>query len=206
MNQGNLQISKKIQRVYDRAFKEKAVLLSYERDNIEKVEEELGITKSLLNRWRQDFTKYGSGSFPGCGNLRLSPEEKKIYLLEKRIEKAELNSFIILNASPYLSKGKLMIYLFIQDFEKKCSAKYICKVLGITQRSYSRWKNHYVSERKKRKLEMLHVIADLFILRKKRYGYMRIAAELQKRGYKISSSTTARYMRELGLFVSIKKP
>ncbi|RXM42686.1 transposase [Flavobacterium sp. YO12] len=196
----------KNQKIYDRAFKEKAVLLSYERGCIEKVEEELGITKSLLNRWRQDYKQYGSGSFPGAGYLRLSPEDKRIYLIEKRIEKAERDSSIIIKAAPYLSKSRHMIYIFIQDFEKTCAAKQICKTLGVDQGAYSRWKKQYVSERKKRKLELLRVIAAIFIAMEKRYGYMRIAAELQKRGYTISSSTTARYMKELGLFVSIKKP
>ncbi|WP_160373003.1 transposase [Flavobacterium hydrocarbonoxydans] len=206
MDQSNHQISKKNRRVYERTFKEKAVLLSYERSCIEKVGEELGITKSLLNKWRKDFKKYGERSFPGHGNLLLNPEEEKIYLLKKRIKKAELDSFIIQTAAPYLSSGKLRIYFFIQDFEKNCSAKRICKVLGIAQRSYSRWKNHYISERNKRKIELLQVIATLFITKKKRYGPKRITVELRKRGYILSISTTARYMKELGLFVSIKKP
>lgn len=81
---------KKSQRIYDRDFKEMAVLLSHEGSTIEKIEQELNITKTLLNRWRQDFYKYGKGSFPGCGNLRLSPEDNKIYLLKKRIEKADI--------------------------------------------------------------------------------------------------------------------
>lgn len=119
----------------------------------------------------------------------------------------ELHSSIISNAVPYLSMGLISIYHFIERFEKKCSAKQICKILSVDQRSYSRWKNrHYIHERKKRKIELQQIITALFNENKKRYGYMRIAAELQKRGYKISSSTTARYMRELGLCVSIKKP
>lgn len=193
-------------KIYERDFKEKAVLLSYERGNIEKVEEELGITRSLLNRWRQDYKEYGSGSFPRGGNLLLSPEKKRIYLFEKRIEKADRDSIIILKASPYLCKGRPMIYIIIQDLENTYSAKQICKTLEIDQRAYSRWKKQYVSDRKKRKLELLREIAIIFITMEKRYGYMRIAVELQRRGYTISGSTTARYMKELGLFVSIKKP
>ena len=206
MNQDKLQISKKKQIVYDRAFKEKAVLLSNEWGRLEKVKEELGITKSLLNRWRHDFKKYGERSFLESENLRLTPEDERICLLEKRIKKAELDSSIIQNAAPHLSKGKLNIYFFIRDFENTCPAEYICEVLNITHRSYSRWKSHYVSEKRKRKLELLEVITTLFITRKKRYGYMRITTELQRRGYNISGSTTARYMKELNLSVSNKKP
>lgn len=78
---------KKIVKVYDRAFKVKAVLLSFQRNSIEPVEKELGITNSLLNRWRQDYQKYGIGSFPGCGNVRLSPEQKKYICLKKELRK-----------------------------------------------------------------------------------------------------------------------
>lgn len=49
-------------------------------------------------------------------------------------------------------------------------------------------------------------IKTVFFAMKKRYGYMRVGTELRRRGINISNSTTARYMKKLGLFVSIKKP
>lgn len=197
---------KKIQKVYDRAFKEKAVMLSYERNSITEVEKELGITSSLLNRWRQDHQKYGSGSFPGCGYLRMSPEQEKIYLLEKRIAKAQLQCLILKNAIPYLCQKRNMIYQYIKSCEKIYSAKQICKLLGIDQRCYSKWKNNYVPEKHKRKLALMQEITSVFFAMEKRYGYMRITPVLRKKGIKISTSKTARYMKELGLSVSIRKP
>ncbi|MDQ1165618.1 hypothetical protein [Flavobacterium sp. SORGH_AS_0622] len=143
---------KKKVKIYDRDFKVKAVLLSFQRNSIEPVERELGITKTLLNRWRQDYEKYGDGSFPGFGNLRISPGQKKIYLLEKRIAKAELHSLIIKNAAPYLCQGRPGIYIYIESCEKICSAKQICMILSVDQRCYSRWKNKYVSDTKKKSL------------------------------------------------------
>jgi len=197
---------KKNQKVYDRDFKQKAVLMSYQGDSIEKVEQELNITRSLLNRWRQDYIKYGEGSFSGCGNLRLSPEQKKLYLLEKRIEKAQLGCTIIKNGTCYLSGGRSTVYPYIQSCEKICSAKQICQLLGVDQRAYGRWKNQYISPGKMQKLILITEIKTVFLAMKKRYGYMRIAVELRKMGYKISNSKTARYMREAGLYVCIKKP
>lgn len=74
---------KENRKTYDRNFKEKAVQLSYERDNISQLAKELGITAPLLYKWRQDYQEFGTGSFPGKGKLKLSPEQEKIHELEK---------------------------------------------------------------------------------------------------------------------------
>jgi len=41
-------------KIYDRAFKEKAVQLSYERHNILELARELGITAPQLYKWRKE--------------------------------------------------------------------------------------------------------------------------------------------------------
>lgn len=48
-------------------------------------------------------------------------------------------------------------------------------------------------------------ITKIFISSKKRYGSKRITAELQKCGYQLSSNTVLIYMRELNLYVYVKK-
>ena len=90
---------------YDRIFKEKAVQLSYERDNISLLAKELGITAALLYKWRQDYQEFGMGSFPGKGNLKLSPEQEKIHELEKKLKEAELERDILKKAISIFSKG-----------------------------------------------------------------------------------------------------
>jgi transposase len=50
---------KQSRKIYDRAFKEKAVQLSYERHNISELARELGIALS----WRVKSTKSLDGSF-----------------------------------------------------------------------------------------------------------------------------------------------
>ncbi len=62
-----------------RLFKEKAVQLSYDRTNISELARELGIKAPQLYKWRKEFEEFGEGSFPGKGNLKLSPEQEKIY-------------------------------------------------------------------------------------------------------------------------------
>lgn len=95
---------KENRKTYDRNFKEKAVQLSYERDNISQLAKELGITAPLLYKWRQDYQEFGTGSFPGKGKLKLSPEQEKIHELEKKLKEAELESNILKKAISIFSK------------------------------------------------------------------------------------------------------
>ncbi|OOV17275.1 transposase [Flavobacterium resistens] len=96
---------KENRKTYDRNFKEKAVQLSYERDNISQLAKELGITAPLLYKWRQDYQEFGTGSFPGKGKLKLSPEQEKIHELEKKLKETELERDILKKAISIFSKG-----------------------------------------------------------------------------------------------------
>src|SRR5690606_38269696 len=76
-------------------FKIKAVQLSNERDNISELARELGIKVTLLYKWRKEYEEFGEGSFPGKGNLKLTPEQEKIHELEKKLIDAELERDIL---------------------------------------------------------------------------------------------------------------
>jgi transposase len=58
---------KQFRKIYDKAFKEIAVQLSYERTNISELGRELGITAPQLYKWDKEFEEFGEGSFPGKG-------------------------------------------------------------------------------------------------------------------------------------------
>ncbi|TDW47846.1 transposase-like protein [Flavobacterium sp. 270] len=192
-------------KVYPRSFKQEAVRLSYQRGCIEQVEKELGITPSLLNRWRQDYEKFGAGSFCGSGYLKMNPEQQKIHNLKKRIKKAELQSEILKKAVPFLKLGNPAVMAFIENHKEKYSLKMICSVLGISPHTYRKWKNDFISETQQKRNKVKQEITKLFYKAEKRYGCARITVELHKLGYQITSTTTGRYMRELGLYVSVKR-
>ena len=54
---------KQVRKIYDKAFKEKAVQLSYERTNILELVRELRVTAPQLYKWRKEFEEFGEGSF-----------------------------------------------------------------------------------------------------------------------------------------------
>lgn len=68
---------KRERKIYDPAFKTKAVQLSNERANISEMARELGIKVTLLYKWRKEYEEFGTGSFPGNGNLKLTPNRKR---------------------------------------------------------------------------------------------------------------------------------
>jgi transposase len=76
---------KQSRKIYDRAFKEKAVQLSYERHNISELARELGIT-ALSCKWRKRNEEFGQGSFPGNGKLKQTPEQERIAELERKLK------------------------------------------------------------------------------------------------------------------------
>lgn len=96
---------KPIRKVYDTAFKMKAVELSNERSNIAELARELGIRASMLYKWRNDYEKFGEGSFPGKGILQQTPEQKKISELEAKLKDAELERDILKKAIGIFSKN-----------------------------------------------------------------------------------------------------
>ncbi|MFV8335967.1 transposase [Flavobacterium sp. RSP29] len=95
---------KQVCKIYDKAFKEKAVQLSYERTNISELARELGVTAPQLYKWRKEFEEFGEGSFPGKGNLKITPEQEKIHELEKRLKDAELERDILKKQSAFFPR------------------------------------------------------------------------------------------------------
>ena len=89
---------------YDKAFKENAVKLSKQRKNQAELAKELGISRTILLKWRKEFEEFGSASFPGRGNERLTEEGRKVKELEKALKERELELEILKKAIAIFSK------------------------------------------------------------------------------------------------------
>lgn len=64
-------------KIYDSAFKTKAVQLSNERSNISELARELGIKVTMLYKWRKDYEEFGEKSFPGKGHPKQLQSRKR---------------------------------------------------------------------------------------------------------------------------------
>lgn len=87
-----------IRKKYDRTFKERAVELSKDRKNISELARELGVSAAQLYKWRKESEDFGSGSFPGNGNIKQTPEQERISALEKKLKDSELELEILKKA------------------------------------------------------------------------------------------------------------
>ncbi|KUJ59550.1 transposase [Flavobacteriaceae bacterium CRH] len=184
---------------YDRIFKENVVLLSYKKNSIKEFADELGIYPHYITKWRKEYAKFGNGSFCGSGHARVHPDSRKIFELEKTSRESELKFEILQNASPHLNQGKLIIYQFIKKNEKKYSIAQMCRVLGIGNGRYIRWKYNGVSEKQRQIALLKQEIISIFFSFKKHYGRNKITKELHMRGFKISQQHVSFYMKQLGL-------
>lgn len=91
-------------RNYDRSFKERAVKLSQERDNIKDLALELGVSPERIYKWRAEFAEHGQASFQGHGVERLSAEDKRVKDLEKELRNTKLELEILKKAIAVFSK------------------------------------------------------------------------------------------------------
>ena len=94
-------------RFYDREFKESAVKLSNQRDDIRALAMELGITTKLLYSWRSESRKKGQESFPGKGNTAVTSEAKLGQQLKKEVELLQNENEILKQALGIISNSEL---------------------------------------------------------------------------------------------------
>lgn len=94
-------------RKYDSEFKRNAVLLASEEGrSVREVAENLGINKDLIYQWRTKMEQQGSIAFPGNGNQALTPEEKRILELEKKLKDTEIERDILKKAMAIFSRAQ----------------------------------------------------------------------------------------------------
>ena len=190
---------------YDRAFKENAVKLSYEKSTIIEVADDLGIVPCLLTKWRQEYQRFGAGSFQGSGFPKVHPDNLSCFELEKKHKESELKFDILKNATPYLYQGNLIIYQFIKDNEKKYSITKMCTILEVGIGRYLRWKKYGMPKKQQYVTLLKKDITSIFYNFKKKCGKKQITKELHKRGYEIVEGQVSFYMKGLGLRSAAKR-
>ena len=96
----------KIRRKYDRDFKRNAVLLYEEPGrSIPEVANNLGIHRDLIYRWRKEYNiANGRYVFPGNGIEALTPDQKQIKELTKKLKNTEMERDILKKAMAIFSR------------------------------------------------------------------------------------------------------
>lgn len=97
----------KQRKVYDRSFKENAVKLSYERDNLSQFARELGISVKKLYSWRSQYKLKGTESFPGNGKTAVSDDAKALAQMKKEYTRLQQEHEILKKAMGIISRSDL---------------------------------------------------------------------------------------------------
>lgn len=83
---------------YDEEFKKRAVQLSYNSDRtVQSVVESLGISQSMLYRWRQKYTEQGE-------ETEKAVHDEEVRRLRKKVAELEEENDILKKASAYFAK------------------------------------------------------------------------------------------------------
>ncbi|WP_264529259.1 IS3 family transposase [Flavobacterium sp. N502540] len=194
-------------KIYNRNFKINIVKLALET-NFSKVAKEFGIAATNIYRWKNEFQKYEEESFCGRGRFRTAEEKRFSELkrtLKQKLKDTEIEIEIFKNASKCISEGKPMIFHFIENNLDTYPLWRMCKVLGIRENTYHRWKNQIISPRQRQTILLQEEITSIFHEYKGIYGNVKISAELQSRGFKLSRSRVTLYMKKLGLTSKVRR-
>ncbi|MFH6956812.1 IS3 family transposase [Flavobacterium aquidurense] len=197
----------KKRKIYDRTFKESAVKLTYERGKSQTkvIAGELGITAKILSRWRQEYKKFGTGSFCGTGYLRLTAEQTIIANLEKKIKDSKTTLEILKKGAEPVSQGYVKIKDFIENNKSKFSIIKMCNVLQVSRTTYYNRKNQELTDTEIRIILYKEEITSIFYEFKKKYDGVKITKELQSRGFKIQYPSVKFYKKMLGLRSKVKR-
>jgi transposase len=94
---------KKSKRVYSESFKEKAVSLSYQRENIKELADELGIQVQRIYKWRVSGRK--QVNLKSISNSKLQEELPELKRLKKELKETQLELEILKKAVHIFSKS-----------------------------------------------------------------------------------------------------
>jgi len=98
-----------------------------------------------------------------------------------------------------------MIYQFIRSNDKIWPIEVMCNVLKVSRSGYYRWIKGPQSRRSVKRKSICKEIQIEYFQAKCRYGSIRITKELNKRNIKISRTTVAHYMKEMGIQSKLSK-
>lgn len=89
---------------YSREFKIKAIELAELKKDVPSVAEDLGVSRSLIYRWKRQMDKDEQASFPGNGKVSLSEPEQELKRLQHELNEVRMERDILKKAISIFSK------------------------------------------------------------------------------------------------------
>ena len=92
-------------RTYSREFKIEAAKLSYNSDKpVEEIAQDLGVSQSSLNQWRQEYRADPDQAFPGNGQMK--ERDAEVARLKKELREARMENEILKKAVAIFTRSR----------------------------------------------------------------------------------------------------
>ena len=186
----------KVRQLYTRQLKEEALeLLATSGRSANQLEQELGIGKGCLTRWRQELTVEGEQAFPGHG--RLVPEQERLWPLERENEILRQERDISKKGYRHLLGTKAVRSEFIDDHRGMLSVTGTCKALSVSPSGCYAWRKRPVSARKMANRAFVNKIDMVYNNRYETRGSSRVYRERQAQGVACSEKRVYAFRKEV---------
>lgn len=174
-------------------FKICAVTISNQYKSVDRVAQEMGISKHSLQHWKK---LYKDGKLTVQLTSESYTNQKELKRLQKEIKSIKLERDILEKGAGYLSQKRRFRYQFIRENTDKFPIFKMCKIFHIDPSSYYKWLKGLPRSRAERKVFIISEISRIYHWSQGRYGSRRIAKELSSLDIKVCRSFVAKIMLE----------
>ena len=163
------------------------------------------LSPKLLERWRGEWRAKGESAFPGIGaraGLPVLDDDRRIADLERKIGQLTMENDFLKKALQHFKDHHPPAVVNGADACLKKSSKArgkgqavsaLCQMTGLNRAGFYRWRvPHQATPVEMELRDAMQKIA----LESPAYGYRRITAELQQRGFEVNHKRVLRMMRQ----------
>ncbi|MEO8254572.1 MAG: transposase [Flavobacterium sp.] len=130
-------------------FKICAVTISNQYKSVNRVAQELGVSKNSLQHWKKLFK---DGKLILQGSSDSYKKRKELLRLKKEITSIKLERDILEEGAAYLLQKRRLRYQFIREHADKFPITKMCKIFHVDPSSYNKWLKGLPTSRAERKV------------------------------------------------------
>jgi transposase len=121
----------RIRRTFTPQFKKDAVALVLGGRTVNEVAHDLGIARSLLQRWKCQLAHEPDLPAPFPGSGRLAPQAEQVRQLQQRLRAVTEERDILQEALAYVADEPEVKFHFIAAHRAEFRVRSLCRVLGV---------------------------------------------------------------------------
>ena len=178
------------------SFKKDAVrrVMARGSKTVAEVAKELGVSQSMLHRWRERF----ASELPSSAQVSQGEREEVERL--RRVARSASGELAAKKSRGPLREGReVAVYELIHAERANITVNRACRVLQVARSGYYKWLHVEPSTRAIDDAMLAAEVKEVFRENRGRYGAPRIRRALRRRGPRPSKKRVARVMRALGL-------